>query len=440
MADKVDIKTAEDLNKVLAEVKAQASDAAAAVKAIEEQKLADSVAALSEAQKKAQEDVEKLNKELLDKIGGLTLAFKAKGDWKEQNTPEAEAYKMGKFISAMIQAKNGVRKAASDVLEMKARPVKESQDAQEGWFDKTGTFEKTNPTISTAPVAGDDSSTYYGSYLIPVDYSAMVMRVAADASSMMPLVTHIPVRGITTYVPNTTDAMTFTKLTNQETAKTEDHITFGRATLTTNTYAFWMAVTEEMDEDSLVAVGNLVRTMAGEAWGTAFDTLALSDSSYGALALATPEKVMDAGDAAFDNLALGYIDSLIQELGTKNLRQGARLFFHTTTFDYARNFKNSNGDYIFQDAVQAAPATLRGYPFTISDGMPSSSDSAASTSFVLFGNPRHILAGDRVGFEFRIFDQTIGTMQYDQIYLRARVRQAMTLGLPTAMAKLTTAA
>ena len=443
MGDKVDIKTADDLNKVLSEVKAQASDAAAAVKAIEEQKLSDSMKALTEAQARAKEDVEKLNKELLDKIGGLTLAFKANGAWKEQDTPVATAYGLGKLVTRMVQAFGGSNLAKRE-LSSREDLTPTYDRKEEGWEErmvqKDGSYEKTSATISTAPVSGDDSSTYYGSYLIPVTYAAEVMRVAADASAMMTQVTHIPVRGITTYVPRTTDAMTFTLVTNQQTAKTEDTITFGRATLTVNTYAFWMAVTEEMDEDSLVGVGNLIRTMAGEAWGTKFDTLALSDSTYGALALATPETVMGTGDAAFSSVDVDDLDNLIMELTTQNLRQGARFFFHTTNFDHIRNYKNANGDYIFQDAVQAAPATIRGYPFTLSDGMPANSASAASTSFVLFGNPRHILAGDRTGFEFRIFDQTMGTMQYDQIYLRARVRQAMTLGLPTAMAKLTTAA
>ena len=443
MADKIDIKTPEDLNKVLSEVKAQASDAAAAVKAIEEQKLADSVAALTEAQEKAREDVEKLNKELLDKIGGLTLAFKARGTWKEQETPVAASYGIGKLVTRMAQAFQGSELAKRELA--KREDLTPTYDRQEQGFEsrpveKMETFEKTSATISTAPVSGDDSGTYYGSYLIPVTYAAEVQRVAADASAMMSLVRHIPVRGITTYVPYSTDAMTFTKLTNQQTPKTEDTITFGRATLTVNTYAFWMAVTEEMDEDSLVGVGELVKDMAGEAWGLKFDDLALDDSTYGALALCSPEVVMDTGDAAYSSVNVDYLDLVIQELTTQTLRQGARFFFHTTVFDHIRNFKNANGDYIFQDAVQAAPATIRGYPFSLSDGMPPNSESSASDSFVLFGNPRHILAGDRVGFEFRIFDNVMGTMQYDQIYLRARVRQAMTLGLTSAMAKLTTAA
>jgi hypothetical protein len=63
-----------------------------------------------------------------------------------------------------------------------------------------------------------------------------------------------------------------------------------------------------------------------------------------------------------------------------------------------------------------------------------------STAFVAFGNPRYILHGDRMGFEFRVFDNTEGTMQYDRIYLRARLRQGFEVAIPTGFAKLVTSA
>jgi hypothetical protein len=57
-----------------------------------------------------------------------------------------------------------------------------------------------------------------------------------------------------------------------------------------------------------------------------------------------------------------------------------------------------------------------------------------------FGNPKHILHGDRVGFEFRIFDQTEAAMQYDRIFLRCRLRQAFLVSIGAAFSKLTSAA
>ena len=435
MADKIEIKSADELNETLTDLMIQTKAAKSAADAIEEKKLDEAIASLSEAQKKAQEDAQTINEGLMEQIKGLTLAFKT--GWKQdKNIPEAREYKMGKLINTLFQAHSGSGIARRELNGMKEiRPVvsKESD-----WEERMET--KTSATIATTPLSSDDSSTYYGSYLVTVEYIADMLRVAADASAMMPLVTHIPMKGITAYVPTTTDGFTFTKLTNQQTAKTEDTFTVGRATLTACVYALWMAISEEMDEDSIIALGQLFNKMIGEAWGNKYDDLALDDSTYGALALTTTEVVMDSGDSAYSDLDIDDLDNMIAALTTQTARQGARFFFHITIFDVIRSLKDANGNYIFQDAVNAAPATIRGYPFTISDGMPPLSESTAFDSFVLFGNPRHILSGDRVGLELKIFDTTMGTMQYDQIYLRARVRQAMTQSLPASMVKLTTAA
>jgi len=440
MGDTIKIETPEELGKLLGELKDKVDATSlkveeAAKKSIEEPEF---VAAL----RTQQDELKTQNELFLEKIKTLEVAFKARGTWKDQDTPMAKAYGLGNFVNWMIRGRNGKSTVATqELIKMGGRPMRETDNPDEMIKISTGMFEKTNPTVSASPLASDEADSNYGSYLIPVEYGAELGRVAADASAMMGLVTHMPMRGITKYLPTTTDALTFTKLTDQETAKTEDTLVFGRVTLTACTYAFWLAITEEMDEDSLIGLGELVRTMAGEAWGNKFDDLALDDSSYGALQNASVNSlVMDTGDVSYSDLDINYLDNLIAKLTTQNKRQGARYFFHPTVFDYIRQEKDAQGRYIFQDAVNAAPATIRGYPFTISDGMPPASESSASDEFVLFGNPRYIVAGDRTGFEFRIFDQTIGTMQYDQIYLRAKVRQAMVTWIPTALAKLVTAA
>ena len=423
---KLEIKTADDLGKVL-------DDLHTRIEVVEKKPAAPDTS----------KDVEQMKadqKSIIDKLGNLEVMVKAKGSWKEGDSPMAKAYKIGKLVNTMIQAKHGVRKAVEDLEEQGAAPSKLT-DEKSGYFEKAGTFEKTSATISTAPLRGDDSSTYYGAYLVPVEYTAELMRTAADTSKMMNLVTHMPMRGITKYVPTTTDALTFTAVTDQTTAKTEDHLTIGRATLTALVYASWLAITEEMDEDSLVGLGDLVRTMYGEAWGTKFDTLALSDSTYGLLAASSVnDNVMGTGDVGFGDADFDDLDNVIAKLTSETKRMNARWFMHTTVFDKFRGQKDAMGRYLFQEAAAGAPSTLRGYPFVLSDGAPSAASSAVSTSYIGFGNPRNIIAGDRVGFEFRIFDQTQGTMQYDQIYLRARVRQAMVTALPSSMAKLTTAA
>jgi len=442
MGDTIKIETPEELGKLLGELKDKVD--ATSLKVEEAAKKSEEEPEAVVALRTQQEELKTTSEQLIEKIKTLEIAFKAKGTWKEQDTPIAKSYGLGNFVNNMIRARKGQSpSAAAELLKAGGQPVREVENPDEIIkIPVDGKFVKSSPVYTDNPLASDDAATYYGSYLVPVEYGAELGRIAADASAMMGLVTPMPMRGITRYLPRTTDALTFTKVTDQQPGKkTEDTLTFDRATLTANTYALYLAISEEMDEDSLIGIGELVKTMAGEAWGAKFDDLALDDSTYGALHDSGVNILtMDEGDTSYSDISINYLDNLIAELTTKTKRQGARFFFHTTVFDYVRQEKDAQGRYIFQDATNAAPATIRGYPFVISDGMPPASESTTSDEFVLFGNPRYIVAGNRVGFEFKVFDQTMGAAMYDQIYLRVRVRQAMVTWMPTTLAILKTAA
>jgi len=81
-----------------------------------------------------------------------------------------------------------------------------------------------------------------------------------------------------------------------------------------------------------------------------------------------------------------------------------------------------------------------GREYIMSDAMPDADDSAVSTAFIAFGNPKYILHGNRVGMEFKLFDQTSDNLVYDRLFLRARLRQAFVTGIPAAFAVMKTAA
>ena len=399
-----------------------------------------------------------------EKLKSVQQLVKAEFGAEKENSEEGKLYRIGAMVNSLVKAEIGSQaeqaEAAQVMKRLKAFPSKNVAGArgqetfslrpgyEELWRAEMhkhwGGFDaKMKAALSSDPLTSDgsDDTGFYGSYLVPTDLVAELQRIAGEASTMMPLVRHIPVRGITTYIPSTTSTLAFTKVTDQETAKTEDTITFGRSTLTVETYAFWLALTEEMDEDSLIGIGQLVRDMGAEAWAEKFDSLALEDATYGAMyATGINTKTMGDGDSAFSNLSVDYLGEMPNELDSRAKRRGARFFMHPTVWDYPENEKDGNGAYILRSPAEGAPARVRGYNVSLTDGMPSSSDSAASTKFVLFGNPNRIVAGDKIAFEFRVFNQTESTMKYDQIFLRCRVRQAMVTTLPSAFVVLQTAA
>ena len=422
MGDK--IKTADDVQKFADDTELKLEEVSTS---LEEQAAKNQE--LTEALEKATAD----GAALIEKIKDLEIAVKAKGSWKEQDTEVAKVYGLGKFAQALFEQKFGAsRKALEKLGEMGSRYIPRGAHEKEIDITKAG--------LSSSPLTGDDSvGSYLGSYTVPVEYNAEILRIAADASAMMGRVRQVPVPAITSYYPTTVDALTFTKLTNQNTDKTEDNVTFGRATLTTEIYAAYVAVVEEFEEDSLIAIGTLLRDMFGEAWGTKFDDLALTDSTYGAMATTSiVEQLMDS--SSFDDLSIDDMNEMVKNLDSRAKRRGGEYFIHPTVWDYIEDEKDADGNYKLRSPAEGAPLRLKGYPVVQSDGMPDSGDDAASTSFVAFGNPRHILSGTRVPFEFRVYDQTQSNMESGQVFFRCRVRQAMVLAIPTAWVKLTSGA
>jgi len=358
---------------------------------------------------------------------------------EREDTEESRLYKLGKFIKALIN------KDAEEVARLGGIPTVDNDGhfAIKSGFEEQykalskAYYEKT--AITSTPLRSDATT---GSYLIPTDVMAEVVRVVSDASVMESRITRVPQRGLTMYVPNTTDSFAFPRLTNQVTAKTEKNPSFSRATLTMETYANWTPITEEMDEDSLVALGAFIRTWMAEGWGKRKDELVLSDATYGAIkATGVEEVIMGAGDTSFASVTPYYLDDMIAKLTTLEKRRGAAFFMSPSVWDYIANWVDDKGQYVIRRFSDAEPLSARGYPVVLTDGMPAITASAISTSFIGFGNPRFLYNGFKPsGFEFRVFDQTQDTMRYDLIFLRARIRESFVNAFPTAWVKLTTAA
>ena len=412
--DVKEIKDGDSLGKFLAEQDA-------AVKA-----LASAQAAVAS---KIEEDAKKV-----DRAFGELTTF-VKGKWRETEPEHVKEYNLAKIVKLMIDQKSGVRAAGEELAKLGCVPNREiakDEWKSEGWEMKSD--------IGT-PLRGDSAS---GSYLIPQLYASDVMRIAAQSSQMMPLVRNVPMANRSIIWPAESATLHMHWPTNEATAKTESTYTFTYITLAAQTCAGFVPITEELNEDSMVPLGAYFRDIFGEAWGKEFDTQALVANAApytGVLRAASVNSVlMGTGRTNFNGVNVDDLFSLVTALTTSNKRTGARFFMHPTVLDYLCNVKNDMGDYIVRRATEGRPGSLLGYPFTEVDAMPAIADTAASTPFIAFGNPKFILHGDRVGFEFRIFDQTEAAMQYDRIFLRCRLRQAFLVAIPAAFSKLTTAA
>jgi HK97 family phage major capsid protein len=388
--------------------------------------------ALSEKQvaieKKVDQDAVKV-----DKAFGEITSF-VKGKWKETEPEHLKEYNFGKIVKLMVDEHSGVRAASQELAKLGCKPNREV--APGDW--KSDDWEMKSD-IGT-PLRGDATT---GSYLVPTLYASEVMRVALSNSAMMPLVRNVPMANRAIQWPAESTMLSLRWPSTEATAKSQATYTFTYVTLTAYTCAGFVPITEELNEDSMVPLGAYFRDIFGEAWGLEFDTQALVANAApctGVMRAASINTVtMALGRTSFVGVIPDDLNLLIAALTTQSKRQGARFIMHPTVLDYLCNVKNDMGDYIVRRATEGRPGSLLGYPFTECDAMPAIADTAAATPFIVFGNPSRILHGDRVGFEFRIFDQTEAAMQYDRIFLRCRLRQGFLTAVPGAFSVLKTA-
>jgi len=280
-----------------------------------------------------------------------------------------------------------------------------------------------------------------GQYLAPQAYTNEIWRIAQAASMISPVITHIPMINRKITLPRQVANMSFTKVTNQITAKTETNPTFTTFDLDANTYAAWMTLTEELMEDSQIELVGFFSKLFGEAWGVTFDNETINDASYGLLTVSgTVAMAMPTGKT--DGSAVSWTDmNNMQTQIPVSVRAGAGYIMHSETFNVVCNMHNAQGDPIYRQPWNpTTPATINGKPYWICDAMPALSDQTAGKPVMAYGNPANMVSGDRIGMEIKFFNQTIQAVQYDQVFLRARIRKAQNVALPGAFCILSTAA
>lgn len=312
----------------------------------------------------------------------------------------------------------------------------------EGTLDRVAA-EKAFKTITKADLGTplySDATT--GSYLVPVDYLAEIQRIADLESVFLGRARKVGMNSNTMSVPKEDTTLSLAWNVAQSSQKTEVNPTFGTDTLTSYTLAGWIACTDEMLEDSAVALGTYFSEVWGQKYGRAIDNAILNGTGTPCTGvfqgLSGIETVtMNAGDTSDDDISADYLVSMMQKLSGAE-RKGAIWVMNPVIADQVRALKDANGRFIWADMAQGNPASIFGYPVHLCDDAPASA--TEEESFVLFGAPKHIMLGVRKDLEIKFYPDTAYAVEYDEVFWRARARLAVGFPIPSALVVLKTAA
>lgn len=169
----------------------------------------------------------------------------------------------------------------------------------------------------------------------------------------------------------------------------------GQQELSLNKLTAIVSFTNELLEDEEIDLVSFIASRVAEGFAEAEDTAFFDGdgtSTYGSFTgLLRNSNVntvtMGSGDGAFSDIDADDLIDMVDATPQGAHRNG-KFYMHRTIMSYVRKLKDSQGMYIYQAPSQGGPATVWGYPVVLVEAMPSKTDTAVSTAFVLFGDLR----------------------------------------------------
>lgn len=237
----------------------------------------------------------------------------------------------------------------------------------------------------------------------------------------------------------------------------------GKEELTLKKLAVIVSLTRELLEDTEIDFVSFLGSRVAEGFAKMEDEAFFKGdgtSTYGSftglLANTSVNEVTMTG-TTFTSMDAEDLLDMIDETPSGAL-SNAKFYMHRTIMSVIRKLRadavsasDGKGAYLYQAPVDGGPATVWGYPVVLVEAMPAIGDSAADTSFVLFGDLRKAcILGYKGGIEVDRFNAgtiknvannaDINLITTDREAVRWVSRVGYITIVPTAVTKLTTAA
>lgn len=268
---------------------------------------------------------------------------------------------------------------------------------------------------------------------LPVGYAGEVVELVGDFSAARQYGTVIPLGAGVMKLPKLTTDPTFGLIAASGSVGEKVPV-IAWVTFTAQKFGGVVRIPSEIDEDSIIALGQFVARYAARQMAyiedyNFFRSTGADSGINGAAEGLTKSVVTDSktealasGDLAISDVTLAKVRALRTKVDAAALRRAA-YYFHPTMEQKLATF-NSSGDKPYQ-AVGLQGATLDGFPIRWVDVMPvySTSD-VASTVFGLFGDVSYNYLGIRGGMRFDVSREVY--FATDEIGIRAL--QRLTIG------------
>jgi len=321
------------------------------------------------------EEVEKSFKKLLD-----TYGEGAKGEIKEELKAEVE-----KIVKSEVEKK----KARAGIYNEKVQKetVRKEKNESLRKFCKA-VLEEDRVTLKE--MTTDDEDSPYAGYAVDSELSAEIRHLTTEYGvARREMTTHQLTKN--SYKANelVTDVSAF--WTDEGSQIDSSQVVLGQNTLELKKLASIVTLTAELLEEEEIDLFSFIAGRVAEQFVKKEDeAFFIGDGSltYGEFTgLLESENV---NEVIIDGTSFGDVDAddLIdmQDSTPQGAQSNAKYFMDRTILSTIRKLTDDNGQYIYQRPSGGLPATIWDKPFVLVEAMPSISDSAKSTSFILYGD------------------------------------------------------
>lgn len=325
-------------------------------------------------------------------------------------------------------------------------------------------YKKDEKTIEE--VIGKEMSEAVGSeggFLVPEEFAAEVRRITEDYGLIRKFSSKFTMGRDTLNLPTLATSVSVT-WPGENNAATKSQPVYNNVQLSVKTAAGLTVMSNELLADANVDIVNHLMELFSEALAGEEDSQGFSGTGSPFVGILQDTDVnivtMGSGDTGFSNVDLNDLRDLITQIKVTCLPTSA-YFMHREIWAVVQKLlEDSQHVSTFQnpiltmlpssggagDSAGLKPAgMLWGYPVYLSDQMPGTSDSAVSTTYIVFGSmQKGVFFGDRQQVTLAVSDSATvdgeSTFERNQAAVRVTERVAITVGLPSALAALKTAA
>jgi HK97 family phage major capsid protein len=314
-----------------------------------------------------------------------------------------------------------------------------------------------NDTAALKEMTTDDSGSPYAGYTVDSELSAEIRHLITEYGVARREMENVQLtKGSYKVNDLVTDVTVY--WVEEGAVVNSTQAVLGQETLTLKKLGAIVTMTSELLEDSEIDLISFMASRVAEGFAQAEDEAFFKGdgtSAYGDFtglleASDVNEVIMGSGDTGFNDMDA---DDLLdmQDATPQGALANGKYYYHRTIKSIVRKLKATDGTYIYQAPSQNGPATVWGSPEVLVEAMPAIGDSAAETSFVLFGDLRKAcIFGYKGAIKAKRFDAgevrnvaddaNINLITTDREAVRWTQRVGYVRVIPQAVTKLTTAA